>query len=416
MQFLPCSFVEKSILQRVLRVLGQPPLSLMLKGRVEAHPPDVSPVGTLRIQDRRTLLAMAVDPEIGFGEAYSDGRIQIEGDLVQMLEAVYRATGSYQNGSLYGTLVSRWLDFWQANSLRGSRDNIHRHYDLGNDFYRLWLDDQLLYTCAYFPTPETSLEAAQVAKMDYVCHKLRLQPGERVVEAGCGWGAFALHMARNYGVTVKAFNVSREQISFARRKAAEQGLVDRVEFVEDDYRNISGKYDVFVSIGMLEHVGINNYPALGNLIHKVIGDSGRGLLHFIGRNQPASFSRWIRKRIFPGAYPPSLREAISILEPHKFSILDVENLRLHYAKTLQHWLNRFDKASPQIASMYDAPFVRAWHLYLAGSLAGFLTGSLQLFQMTFAGPKRLPLSWTRAPLYTGEPAMELEPQWTHVTS
>src|SRR5690606_24874192 len=151
----------------------------------------------------------------------------------------------------------------RINSLRKSRDNVYHHYDIGNEFYRLWLDEQLAYTCAYFPEPEVSLEAAQVAKFDHVCRKLNLRPGERVVEAGCGWGALALHMAREYGVTVRAYNVSREQIAYARRRAQEEGLADRVEFVEDDWRNVTGRYDAFVSVGMLEHVGKHNYRKLG---------------------------------------------------------------------------------------------------------------------------------------------------------
>ena len=148
---------------------------------------------------------------------------------------------------------------------------------MGNDFYKLWLDDQLLYTCAYFPTPSATLEHAQIAKMDHVCRKLRLQPGETVVEAGCGWGALALHMAREYGVSVKAYNVSHEQIAFARERARAEGLSDRVEYIEEDYRAISGKFDVFVSVGMLEHVGLDHFQEFSEIIHRSIGDTGRGL-------------------------------------------------------------------------------------------------------------------------------------------
>jgi len=308
------------------------------------------------------------------------------------------------------------MDRRQANSLHGSRKNIHSHYDLGNDFYRLWLDAQLVYTCAYFPSPSATLEAAQEAKLDYVCRKLQLQPGERVVEAGCGWGALALHMARHYGVSVKAYNISHEQILYARQRAAEAGLSDKVEFVEDDWRNISGNFDAFVSVGMLEHVGVDNFAHLGEVIRRCIGDSGRGLLHFIGKSHKGVFSRWIRKRIFPGAYAPTLGEAMNILQPHNYAVLDVENLRPHYARTLEHWLERFDKSGQQVSEMYDPWFERAWRLYLAGSIAAFRAGTLQLFQISFAGPTRRPISWTRAPLYTdSKPAVE-DPKWMHATS
>ena len=300
--------------------------------------------------------------------------------------------------------------------MAGSARNIHHHYDLTTDFYRLWLDSRLVYTCGYFPSPSTSLEQAQLAKMDYVCRKLQLQPGETVVEAGCGWGALALHMAKNYGVKVKAFNISREQILVARELATREGLSGQVEFIEDDYRNISGRCDVFASVGMLEHVGTEHYNDLGRVIHRAIGDSGRGLLHFIGRNRPGIFSPWIRKRIFPGAYTPALREMMDLLEPWDFSVLDVENLRLHYERTLEHWLTRFEASIDQVTKMFGPEFVRAWRLYLAGSIAAFRVGTLQLFQVTFAGPSCRHIPWTRAHLYAEQPLTKEELEWTHATS
>jgi cyclopropane-fatty-acyl-phospholipid synthase len=254
----------------------------------------------------------------------------------------------------------------------------------------------MLYTCAYFPTAETSLEEAQQAKMDLVCRKIWLRPGERVIEAGCGWGALALHMAKHYGVKVRAFNISQEQIAYARDRAAREGLAGRAEFIEDDYRNVSGECDAFVSVGMLEHVGLPDYPALGGVMDRTLAPDGRGLLHFIGRNQPMLLNPWIRKRIFPGAYPPALREvAERVLEPFDFSVTDVENLRLHYGKTLEHWLQRFDAAADTVAGMFDEPFVRAWRMYLAGSKAAFTTGTMQLFQIVFARGTSSALPWTR---------------------
>ena len=273
---------------------------------------DAPIVGTVRIAERSTLLSMILNPELGFGDAYAAGRIEMEGDLVGSLECVCQSSPRVRNWSW--RLVSKWLDWAQANTLRGSSRNIHHHYDLSNDFYRLWLDEQMVYTCAYFPTPDASLEEAQEAKLDLVCRKLRLRPGETVVEVGCGWGALAIYMAQHYGVRVKAFNISHEQIAWAREWAERVGVTSQVEFVEDDYRNVTGQFDVFVSVGMLEHVGRENYPELGGIIHRAIGDTGRGFLHFIGRNLPQPFSVWIRKRIFPGAYAPSLRESMEVLE------------------------------------------------------------------------------------------------------
>ena len=228
---------------------------------------------------------------------------------------------------------------------------------------------------------------------------MRLRPGESVVEAGCGWGTLALHMARHYGVRVRAFNISREQVAYARERAEREGLAGQVEYVQDDYRNITGRYDAFVSIGMLEHVGVDNYEGLGAVVSRSLGDNGRGLIHSIGRNYPAPLQPWIEKRIFPGAYPPSLGQMMRIFEPWDLSILDVENLRLHYAQTLRHWLELYETASDRVEQMFDAKFVRMWRMYLAGSIAGFTTGTLQLFQVVFATRQNNDVPMTRTHLY-----------------
>jgi cyclopropane-fatty-acyl-phospholipid synthase len=293
--------------------------------------------------------------------------------------------------------------------LRRARRRVRQHYDLGNEFYRLWLDDEMVYTCAYFPSPDLGLEEAQIAKLDHVCRKLRLRPGDRVLEAGCGWGALARHMAVSYGARVTACNVSREQIHYARERAEQAGLGDRVTFLEEDFRNVGGRYDVFVSVGMLEHVGRRNYGDLGRVIHERLDpERGRGLLHFIGRNHHLPLNTWIRRRVFPGAYPPTLAEVLEgVLEPWDFSVLDVENLRLHYERTLALWRTRFENTADLAATMFDDAFVRTWRLYLSGSQAAFSTGWLQLFQLTFARPRDNDLPWSRAGLYAEEPLGEL---------
>jgi cyclopropane-fatty-acyl-phospholipid synthase len=245
------------------------------------------------------------------------------------------------------------------------------------------------------------LEDAQRNKLDLVCRKLRLRPGERVLETGSGWGALALHMARHYGVTVTAYNVSHEQVAYARERAAREGLADRVTFIEDDYRAATGRFDAFVSVGMLEHVGRRRFRDLGAVLrHTLRRDGGRGLLHFIGRDTPRPLNAWIRRRIFPGAYPPTLAEVTTeILAPSGMSVLDVENLRLHYARTLAHWGQRFRTVADQVRAAYGEPFRRAWGLYLAGSEASFATGWLELFQVVFAPVDAAPPVWTRAELY-----------------
>ena len=407
---------DEWLLRKIYHSAGRPAIRLTLGNGVEVSPLDASPVANIRIQDRRTLLRLALDPEVGFGDAYSEGRITVEGDLIAALETLYLSMPAVDQHNWYSRIVSKFMELLQRNSLRGSRNNIHQHYDLKTDFYRLWLDPQLVYTCAYFPSASATLEEAQIAKMDYVCRKLQLHSGERVVDAGCGWGALALYMAKHYGVTVRAFNISHEQILWARWRARQLGLSQRVEFVEDDYRNISGKCDAFVSVGMLEHVGLEHYKELGSIIHRSLDQDGRGLLHFIGRNKPCPFSTWTRKRIFPGAYAPTLRQAMDIFEPHDLSVLDVENLRLHYARTLEYWLNGFEKSANQVREMFSPDFVRTWRLYLAGAIAGFRVGTLQLFQIVFARTACQQIPWTRAHLYQQEQQKEEEARWIHAIS
>jgi len=409
--------IERLLSGKIERLVEQSPIRVRMGDKELGRRDGAGGCGIV-VRDRGTLARMALDPEIGFGDGYIEGRIEVEGDLVHFLEEATRLMQSDRARSWYNRLFKQWLRFAQANTRSGSAKNIHHHYDLSNDFYKLWLDRRMVYTCAYFPAPSATLEEAQEAKLELVCRKLQLQPGENVVEAGCGWGSLALHMAKHYGVTVRAFNISREQIEFARTQAKMEGLAGQVEFIEDDYRNIAGRFDAFVSVGMLEHVGHENYRELAGVIRNAIGDAGRGLLHFIGRNRPQPFSAWIRKHIFPGAYAPTLREALEICERNNYAVVDVENLRLHYAKTLEHWLERYERAVDRVTEMFGPEFVRMWRLYLAGSIAGFRVGTLQLFQVVFAGAERREIPWTRAHLYTREGAWAdageagLESEWS----
>ena len=259
----PPAAIDAWLLDLLTHALEGVPVELKLwNGRVAvvARPT----VASVAIHDLRTLAGLVVRPEMTFGEAYRDGRIEVDGDLVALLAAVDRKVDwrRQRPASFLGRLRL-------GGDASVARRNVHRHYDLGNGFYRLWLDDQLLYTCAYFPSEDMSLEAAQQAKMDYVCRKAAIRPGDIVYEAGCGWGALALHAARHHGARVRAWNLSAEQVAHARERARAEGLADRVEFVLDDYRRIEGTCDVFLSIGMLEHVGPRHYHELGGRKRRV---------------------------------------------------------------------------------------------------------------------------------------------------
>jgi len=392
------SVFDRWLVHKLLDIIGKPPLSFILWNNEEIASPDIKPHARIRIRSRYALYKLLLNPELNFGDLYSLGNVDVEGDLASSLVDIYHAINRVNGKSLLSNFTRPI--FQQQNTPDKARFNIHHHYDIGNGFYQQWLDRAAMqYTCAYFPDPAMTLEQAQMAKMHHICRKLRLRPGQTVVEAGCGWGGFALFMAREYGVSVKAYNISHEQINFASQQAAATDWSRQVEYIEDDYRNIKGRFDVFVSVGMLEHVGIENYQQLGVVIDNCLKEQGRGLIHTIGRNQPALLNAWIATRIFPGACPPSISQMMHIFEPMEFSVLDIENLRLHYAKTLEHWLTRFDLNVEQYRKTYDEEFIRTWRLYLAGSLAAFTSGNMQLFQVLFTRPHNNDLDRSRAYMY-----------------
>jgi cyclopropane-fatty-acyl-phospholipid synthase len=399
--------MEKWLVTRLLDLVGRPPIAVELwdGARLEMPWGSAADEAILRLRDRGTLYRLLYKPTRTFGELYTAGRLTTSGDLVKVMEILYTGLTDLERNSTTGRRLLRRLVAKRPrpNTLDGSRRNIHSHYDLGNEFYDLWLDrDYTQYTCAYYPHLQASLEQAQAAKLELVCRKLRLQPGESVVEAGGGWGGLARYLVRHHGVKVRSYNISREQVAYARARAEREGLGESIEYVEDDYRNATGYYDAFVSIGMLEHVGVKNYGQLGDTIDRCLKDDGRGLVHSIGQDISRPLNEWIETYIFPGAYPPTLREMMDIFEPHGFSIADVENLRPHYAQTLRHWLERFEANADRIRDMFDEQFVRAWRLYLCGSVAAFTEGQLQLFQVLFRRP-----GWHANPLTRDHMRVEL---------
>ncbi len=402
---------DRWLLRRVMQAAGNPPIHAALWDDIDSYVPDGHSYGRIVFRNRSVLLGLMKAPELAFGDAFSEGQIDLEGDPVELLTRCFGTANDLGPTGFKRSIFGR-LPTAETNTTAGSKRHIHHHYDLGNDFYKLWLDEKMVYTCAYYPRPDATLEEAQIAKMDHVCRKVRLEPGQTVVEAGCGWGSLALHMARNFGVKVRAFNISAEQIAFARERAEREGLTDQVEFVADDYRNVSGTYDAFVSVGMLEHVGANHFDQLGEVVRRSLKPDGIGLIHSIGRNQAMAVNEWLEKRIFPGSYPPSLREMMSIFE-NRFSVLDIENIRLHYAKTLIEWLDRFDRNADTIRTMYDEPFIRAWRLYLGGCAASFISGTLQLFQVVFTHAANNNVALTREHLYPSAGTNDTTPTSTH---
>ncbi|MGD8886689.1 MAG: cyclopropane-fatty-acyl-phospholipid synthase family protein [Gammaproteobacteria bacterium] len=399
------------LLEKLFDYCGRPPIGISLWNGASVS--GVDPVASIHIHSRQALLKLIAHADLYLGDLYASGSVSVEGDLVKLLETIYTGLENARPVSRIHKMAQNYLARPRKNTLEEAQSNIHQHYNLGNDFYRLWLCDNMQYTCAYYHSVDDSLEQAQIHKMDHICRKLRLQPGQTVIEAGCGWGGFARHMAQNYGVKVRSYNISEEQIRYAREAIRQHGLQDdQVEYILDDYRNAQGEYDAFVSVGMLEHVGVEYYQDLSAVINRCLKPNGSALLHFIGRNSPLPMNPWIEKRIFPGAYPPALSEVMPLFENGNFSILDIENLRLHYSRTVREWLNRYESHIQRVQQQFDDSFARAWRLYLAGSIASFNTGYLQLFQILFNKSPNNDIPLTRQSIYNQQAVNQT---WTNTT-
>jgi len=359
------------------------------------------PAFAVRLNDRRTCLRLLANPSLRFGDAYADGAIEVRGDLGHLMELLLRADPADVRPGLLRRSVAA-LDSWlRRNSPHRSRRNAAYHYDLGNDFFRLWLGRTMAYSCAYFRAPSDDIDTAQEQKFRHVCEKLRLEPGQTLLDIGCGWGGLAAHAALHYGVRVLGITLSEAQRRGADEMLGARRLHDRVEIRCQDYRELDeGRpFDRIVSIGMFEHVGRELIPRYLQEVARLLAPGGVGLLHTIGRVAPAPMDPWIAARVFPGAYFPALAEIVAPMGERGLHPVDVESLRLHYASTLDRWREAFERAAPAVERMTDARFVRMWRLYLAGAAAAFRVGNMTLWQIQFTkGPSdALPL--TRDYLY-----------------
>lgn len=409
--------LDRWLVKKMVDVVGNPPVRISLWDGVEVTQPCEEPVAVMVYGDRGALLKTILDPELHWGDLYCSGRVEFEGDLAEFMQAIYLGISGKSKISFIRKAVL-WLGHRSIfNSHDKAKENINHHYDIGNDFYKLWLDkEEMQYTCAYFPHEDMTLEEAQIAKLHHICRKLQLKPGDTVVEAGCGWGGLSRFMAKHYGAKVTAYNISKEQIKYARQRAEKEGLAELVEYELEDYRNIQGQYDVFVSVGMLEHVAKRDYEELGEVIRRCVKPQGRGLVHSIGRITSGPINAWIERHIFPGACPPTLSEMMQIFEPNNLAANDVENIRLHYSRTLEKWIERFEQHQEEVTSMMDEEFVKAWSLYLYGSLAAFNVGELHLFQLLFSHAENNNVPWSRHHLYERENNVKGKARLTVVSS
>ncbi|MFL6732702.1 MAG: class I SAM-dependent methyltransferase [Sphingomicrobium sp.] len=358
-------------------------------GKRRTHGPGGGAHVTVRLHDRRAAMDIFRNPRLKLGELYMDGRLTIEegGTILDLLEMIVgakpweegrrKALGKGKAGKLRSLL--------RRNPVRKSRKNVAHHYDIGNELYALFLDDDLHYSCAYFTDPNNSLEQAQADKKAHIAAKLYLKPGQRVLDIGCGWGGMALYLHKVAGVDVLGITLSEEQLKYARRRAEAEGVADHVKFELIDYRKVDGRFDRIVSVGMFEHVGARHYSEFFAKCRELLSDDGVMLLHTIGKfggaNQaPDPFTD---KYIFPGYHLPSLGQMSDASQRERLISTDVEILRLHYAYTLREWLRRFTAAREKMVALYDERFFRMWEFYLSGGIVLFESGSGCNFQVQY---------------------------------
>jgi len=355
-------------------------------GRQHVYAGAPGPEVTIRLHDRALHTKLFFNPCLHLGEAYTDGALTIEkGTLSEFLEIVARNLELAKEIPLYSAYeqFSCMFRSWQQyNPISRARSHVASHYDLSNRFYSLFLDQDLQYSCAYYNNPGDSLETAQANKQHHLAAKLLLEPGQRMLDIGSGWGGLALYLAKIGGGQVTGLTLSNEQLKIANRRVAEAGLSEDVHFHLRDYREESGEYDRIISVGMFEHVGVNYYREFFTKVKDLLAEDGVCVLHSIGRmGGPSSTCAWIRKYIFPGGYSPALSEVLQAVEGSGLWVDDIEVLRLHYAKTLNAWQRRFHANRDKVAELFDERFCRMWEFYLALSESAFLYGDHFVFQM-----------------------------------
>ena len=363
---------------------------------------DGEPQFTVRFNDDDVLALISDDMLSSFGEAYMDGRVDVEGDLADLLSLTLQSGLMSVTQKTQGFAGAALRIAGNLRSLSDAKENIAHHYDLGNDFFRLWLDESLTYSCAYFRNASDTLDEAQRQKIDHSLKKLRLQTGETLLDIGCGWGSVVIRAADQFNVNATGITLSEEQHSGANWAIEEHGLRDTAEVRLADYDAMleEGKqFDKIVSIGMIEHVGKENLAGFFQTVEKLLKPGGLALLHLITNVEEGPINQWVGKHIFPGGYIPTLPEIIAHLAARDFRIWDVENLAPHYRMTLNHWSARFERVVPKVLDQFDERFVRMWRLYLRASSAAFREGAVEAHQILVSRGQPADLPLTRDDIY-----------------
>lgn len=340
---------------------------------------DGEPAFTVRFQKMIPLADLMTSTSLALGEAYMDGTLEIEGDLFEALEHFLAQMGRFSTDE---NALKKLM--FSSTGKKNQQKEVQSHYDIGNDFYRLWLDETMSYSCGYFLHVDDTLYQAQVNKVDYILKKLHLREGMELLDIGCGWGFLLIEAAKKYKVHGTGITLSMEQYKEFDKRIKEEGLENQLTVELMDYRDIPKyrqSFDRIVSVGMLEHVGRDNYQLFMDSVSKVLKPGGMFLLHFISALKENPGDPWIKKYIFPGGTIPSLREIISCGAENQFHVTDVENLRMHYNRTLLCWARNYQEHKAEVGKMFDEKFARMWELYLTSCAATFHNGIIDLHQI-----------------------------------
>ena len=393
--------IDKAIYKQILKSSFDAPIDVEFWDGETVHFGEGESIAKIIMHELIPIKEIVAHASLTFGEAYMDGKIEIQGDLQELVTLAYRSQDSFFNNSKFSKLIPK-----HSHSEKVSKNDVQSHYDIGNDFYEMWLDKTMTYSCAYFANENDTLEAAQMNKVRHILNKLHAQKGETLLDIGCGWGTLLFTAAKEYGLKATGVTLSQQQYNFVSDKIKAEGLTGQVTVYLEDYRELKEQYDHVTSVGMFEHVGKENLAAYFSKIDQLLVKNGTALIHGItGQHKGAGVDAWINKYIFPGGYIPNLAENIDHIMDAHLQVDDLEPLRRHYQKTLEIWTDNFHDVSESVISRYGERFYRMWDLYLQACAASFESGNIDVVQYLLTkGASSTNLPMTRSYIYHADVA------------